>query len=57
MVLKSKIESGGTAGYVYSEGTGRGWISAKQTPTAAFKKGQWNQYAIRAVGNRIQTWG
>ena len=51
-----EIETGGTAGYVYSEGTGRGWISAKQTPTAAFKKGQWNQYAIRAVGNRIQTW-
>ncbi len=51
-----EIETGGTAGYVYSEGTGRGWISAKQTPTDAFKKGQWNQYAIRAVGNRIQTW-
>lgn len=51
-----EIETGGTAGYVYSEGTGRGWISAKQTATTAFKKGQWNQYAIRAVGNRIQTW-
>lgn len=51
-----EIETGGTAGYVYSEGTGRGWISAKQTPTKAFKKGEWNQYAIRAVGKRIQTW-
>ncbi len=51
-----EIETGGTAGYVYSEGTGRGWISPKQTKTDAFKKGQWNQYAIRAVGNRIQTW-
>ncbi len=34
----------------------RGWISAKQTPTTAFKKGEWNKYAIRALGNRIQTW-
>ncbi len=51
-----EIETGGTAGYVYSEGTGRGWISPKQTKTEAFKKGQWNSYAIRAVGNRIQTW-
>lgn len=51
-----EIETGGTAGYVYSEGTGRGWISKEQKPTDAFKKGEWNRYLIRAVGPRIQTW-
>lgn len=51
-----EIETGGTAGYVYSEGTGRGWISKQQTATDAFKKGQWNRYLVRAVGPRIQTW-
>ncbi|MGN6544098.1 MAG: family 16 glycoside hydrolase, partial [Aureliella sp.] len=51
-----EIETGGTAGYVYSEGTGRGWISKEQKPTDAFKKGEWNRYLVRAVGPRIQTW-
>jgi hypothetical protein len=51
-----EIETGGTAGYVYSEGTGRGWISKEQKPTDAFRKGEWNRYLIRAVGPRIQTW-
>lgn len=51
-----EIETGGTAGYVYGEGTGRGWISKQQTHTDAFKKGDWNRYVIRAVGPRIQTW-
>ncbi|MDX1928074.1 MAG: family 16 glycoside hydrolase [Pirellulaceae bacterium] len=46
----------GTAGYVYGEGTGRGWLSPTQTKTDAFKNGQWNRYVIRAVGPRIQTW-
>ncbi|MCC6511306.1 MAG: DUF1080 domain-containing protein [Pirellulaceae bacterium] len=51
-----EIETGGTAGYVYSEGTGRGWISKQQPKTEVFKKGQWNTYVIRASGARIQTW-
>lgn len=51
-----EIETGGTAGYIYSEGTGRGWISPKQTKTDAFRKGQWNKYLVRAVGPRLQTW-
>ena len=51
-----EIETGGTAGYVYGEGTGRGWISKQQTRTDAFKKGEWNRYVIRAIGPRIQTW-
>jgi hypothetical protein len=48
--------SGGTAGYVYGEATGRNWISPDQPPHKHFKKGEWNQYYIRANGKRIQTW-
>ncbi len=51
-----EIETGGTAGYIYSEGTGRGWLSANRPDTHAFKKGEWNRYVIRVVGPRIQTW-
>lgn len=51
-----EIATNGTAGYVYGEGTSRGWISKHQTPTDAFKKGQWNRFLIRASGPRIQTW-
>jgi hypothetical protein len=52
-----EIESlGGTAGYVYGEATGRNWISPSQPKHAWFKPGEWNQYHIRAKGNRIQTW-
>jgi len=52
-----EIESmGGTAGYVYGEATGRNWISPTQPPHRHFKSGTWNQYHIRAQGNRIQTW-
>ncbi|MFO0012225.1 MAG: DUF1080 domain-containing protein [Planctomycetota bacterium] len=52
-----EIEStGGTAGYVYGEATGRNWISPSQPPHRYFKPGEWNQYHIRAQGNRIQTW-
>jgi hypothetical protein len=52
-----EIEStGGTAGYVYGEATGRNWISPTQPPHRHFKPGEWNQYHIRAQGNRIQTW-
>jgi type 1 glutamine amidotransferase len=48
--------SPGEAGYIYSEGTGRGWISKEQPPTDAIRNGQWNRYLVRAVGPRIQTW-
>ncbi len=52
-----EIESAkGEAGYVYGEGTGRGWLSPHPRPTDAMKDNQWNRYAIRAVGPRIQTW-
>ena len=52
-----EIESApGAAGYVYSEGTGRGWLSQNRTKTDVFQNGDWNQYYVRAEGNRIQTW-
>ena len=46
----------GQSGYVYSEGTGRGWLSQDRAIEDAFKNGEWNQYRVLAVGNRIQTW-
>ena len=50
-----EIESGpGEAGFVYSEGTGRGWISKPKTHDK-FKNGQWNKYRVIAKGPRIQT--
>lgn len=46
----------GASGYVYSEGTGRGWLSQERTQTTAFKNGEWNHYHLRAEGDRIRTW-
>lgn len=48
--------SPGEAGYIYGEGTPRGWISKQQPQTKAIKNGEWNRYLVRAVGPRIQTW-
>ncbi len=48
--------SPGESGYIYSEGTGRGWISKEQPIKDAYKNGQWNRYVVRAKGDRIQTW-
>ncbi|MCA9175501.1 MAG: DUF1080 domain-containing protein [Planctomycetales bacterium] len=51
-----EIESGpGEAGFVYSEGTGRGWISKPKTHEK-FKNGEWNKYRVVAKGPRIQVW-
>lgn len=46
----------GQAGYIYSEGTVRGWISTEQPVDDAFNNGQWNRYVVRARGESIQTW-
>jgi hypothetical protein len=46
----------GESGYVYGEATGRNWISPTQPRHEHLKNNQWNQYHIRAVGTRIQTW-
>lgn len=44
------------AGYVYSEGTGRGWISQHRVIRDAVARDDWNRFVIRAAGPRIQTW-
>lgn len=48
--------SPGESGYVYSEGTGRGWISQTQPIKDAYENGKWNQFLVRASEDRIQTW-
>ncbi len=48
--------SPGEAGYIYSEGTGRGWITTEHPITDAYVNGQWNRFVVRAKGDRIQTW-
>lgn len=44
------------SGFIYSEGTGRGWISQKRTEHEHYKNEDWNQYRIVANGNRVRTW-
>jgi len=53
-----EIAINGTAGYVYGESTGRGWLTPedRQIPHKHFRDGQWNHYRIVAQGPRIQTW-
>ena len=46
----------GSAGYVYSEATGRGWLSRDRSGQGVFKSGDWNQYRVRARGPHIETW-
>ncbi len=46
----------GESGYIYSEGTGRGWLSQKRDTKDAFKNDQWNRYRVLAEGDRIRTW-
>ena len=46
----------GEAGYIYSEGTGRGWLSQDRSKQKTFKNDKWNEYRVKAVGSRIQTW-
>jgi hypothetical protein len=52
-----EIESSpGEAGYLYSEATGRNWISKTQPVHELVRNGEWNRFLIRAAGPRIQTW-
>ena len=46
----------GESGYIYSEGTGRGWITKEQPIKDAYQNDQWNRFVVRAKGDRIQTW-
>jgi len=52
-----EIAVNGTAGYVYGEATGRGWLTPEDQLTLHkhFRNGQWNHYRVVAKGNRIQT--
>ncbi len=49
-------QSPGESGYLYSEATGRNWISPNQDIKDAYQNKGWNQYLVRAAGDRIQTW-
>lgn len=54
-----EVAVNGTAGYIYGEALGTGWLSKDRddpAANAAFKPGEWNAYRIRAEGNRIRTW-
>jgi hypothetical protein len=54
-----EIAVNGTAGYIYGEALGTGWLSGNgDTPEAHkhFKNGEWNNYRVVAKGNSIQTW-
>lgn len=54
--IPSDTKSTCEAGYVFSEGTGRGWVSQNRIINDVFLNGQWNRFTIRAVGPRIQVW-
>jgi hypothetical protein len=54
-----EIAINGSAGYIYGEGLDTGWLCENRTDpeaNAAFKKGQWNQFRVLAVGKSIKTW-
>jgi hypothetical protein len=56
-----EIATNGTAGFIYGEALGTGWLSAEAPMSdpekkAAFKKGEWNKYRVLAQGNSIKTW-
>lgn len=54
-----EIAINGTAGYIYGEALGTGWLSGNgDNPEAHkhFKNGEWNKYRVVAKGNSIQTW-
>jgi hypothetical protein len=54
-----EIATNGNAGFIYAEGLSFGWLSEKRDDPkakAAFKKGEWNQYLVRAEGKSIKTW-
>ena len=55
-----EIATNGTAGFVYGEGLkGMGWLSEDRSDPkaqAAFKKGEWNKYLVKARGKQIKTW-
>ncbi len=56
-----EISTDGNAGFVYGESLDTGWLSSDKergnaAARAAFKKGEWNSYVVRAQGRSIKTW-
>jgi hypothetical protein len=54
-----EIATNGTAGFIYGEALGTGWLSKNMDDPkakAAFKRDQWNKYHIKAVDTSIKTW-
>jgi len=56
-----EIATNGTAGYIYGEALGTGWLSRAKgksgpAPHKHFKNGEWNEYRVKAVGKHIETW-
>ena len=52
-----EIESSpGESGYIFSEATGRSWITTDRPIIDVYRNGRWNRYVVRARGERIQTW-
>lgn len=47
-----------SAGYVYGESTGRGWLSPDKdrTKVITLKADDWNQYRVLCKGANIKTW-
>lgn len=56
--IEASGAKGAEAGYVYSEATGRGWLTPEEklVPHKTMRDGEWNSYRIVAKGPRIQTW-
>ena len=56
-----EIATNGTAGFIYGEALGTGWLSDEKQmedseKKAALKKGEWNKYRVLAQGKSIKTW-
>jgi len=54
-----EIAASGSSGYIYGEALDTGWLCEDRTgpqARAAFRKGEWNQYRVLAVGKSIKTW-
>jgi hypothetical protein len=55
--IEAGNDQGSTAGYIYGEATGRGWLTPddRRKLHPHFRDGEWNSYRIIARGPRIQT--
>jgi hypothetical protein len=54
-----EIATNGTAGFIYGEALDTGWLTTKMDDAkakAAFKKGEWNKFHVKATGKSIKTW-